>query len=179
MSNDVGENTEVASTALTASGKTDICDGTKDQCTAGQHFSLTWSIVLLVAWIGVYRVQSLPSALAVAVVMLTWLFGCSRTRRATWLVLPMMFVPTIPMWLKAYSFGFTELVNPQIGLALLSFDESFLAQLPLPGLALFVTIFLSSVTVIRFFPKALPFVIAVQVIITCLRGALWMVLGNC
>ncbi len=172
-----GENPETASNAATTS--CDIGGCQTDNCRAGQHFSLTWLIVLLFAWIGISRVQSLPSSLAVAVVMLTWLFGCSRTRRATWLVLPMMFVPTILMWLKAYSFGFTELVNPQIGLALLSFDESFLAQLPLPGLTLFVTIFLSSVTVIRFYPKALPIVIAVQVIITCLRGALWLVLGNC
>ncbi|MFO0942402.1 MAG: hypothetical protein U0930_16820 [Pirellulales bacterium] len=147
-----------------------ICDiGQADSCRAGQHFSVPWLFGLFIIWAAITPFQSWQSSLSIAVVMLTWLFGCSRTRKATGQVLWLIFIPAGLIWLKAIFFGFADQVNQEIGTALLSVDANRFFIMPFNGLIVFVTIFLTSVTVIRFFPKGTPVVVGAHVLLISYR----------
>lgn len=118
--------------------------------------------------------------LAIAVVGLTWLFGCSRTRRATWLVLGCLFAPTIPLFALSFWIGNPRKLIFQLGSAFFGSDLD-LAGLVYPeasGAILFSTAFLATVTCIRFLPGTRITVVFLLAILALARIALWVVFGS-
>ena len=150
-----------------------------DSCRAGQLFSIKSLVILSLIWLALIPIQSWQSLLSIALVMLTWLFGCPKTRRATILVLWLMFIPAVLLWIKAKMFGFSQQLNQEIGTAFLSVEANIFMVGPFNGLILFGIIFLIFVTVIRFFPKVKPLVVAAHALIICGRAGLALILGNC
>ena len=47
----------------------------------------------MAAWFALWPITSVASRVVLAVIMLTYLFGCARTRRATLVMLPVLYLP--------------------------------------------------------------------------------------
>jgi|GEM_PF-2938968 len=63
-------------------------------------------VTLAAIWCALQQIQYLQSMIVISVIMLTYLFGCPRTRNAVLTVVPAMYLPFA--WLLAYIVPFDE-----------------------------------------------------------------------
>lgn len=121
-------------------------------------YVLTLSCLLF----GLSYIQNWPAMVVWAVVGLTWLFGCPRTKRATLSVAPLMFLPYL--WFAFYNVRVDDRLTdllPRLGHAWGLVPTQWALRLlgmgvdSLNGLAAATTIgvFLFAVSIVRFWPK--------------------------
>lgn len=134
-------------------------------CTARPTFSLRSLMILVAIWSVLFTVQSWQSMIVVSVILLTWLFGCNRTRRAVWLVTPALLLPSFFVWIVGPIFDriFDRIfewqdylhlsVLPGAFYSLLLTSEVNISSRLLVAAIITACAFLSAVTLIRFLPK--------------------------
>lgn len=127
-----------------------------ETCTARPSFSWAEHFFVFAIWLASSRYQSWPSLLVLAVYLLTWLYGCNRTRLATIQVLFAIYLPVaLGLLCKISQHADRPPWQQYLTLALLHHADatmSLASQLLLSGLQ--ASIFLSAVSTIRFYPKA-------------------------
>lgn len=130
-------------------------------CTARPTFSLRATASIVVLWCLLVFLQSWPSMIVVSVMLLTWLFGCHRTRQAVYWVVPAMYTP----WWIVISLGGswadgnvsafpTNLASIPGGAVLrwpIGAQDSTATEIGAAVIA--STLFLLAVTLIRFYPQ--------------------------
>lgn len=130
-------------------------------CTARPTFSIRALLVITAMWAVLFCIQTWQSMIVISVIQLTWLFGCNRTRQAVWMVVAALNLPLLVLVALRLVF---PLVVPAgcfqqwAVLPGLLLQHAFIRNLEIStamSVAAIVTvsIFLLSVTLIRFFPK--------------------------
>ena len=137
---------------------------------------LTTSLVAV--WSSLALVLDALSLTMIATVMLTWLFGCPRTKKATWLVAAAIYIPfgwliliDYPwneyrwMWISMWGYVFGIVPIKMMPAAHLIEDPgTWLAPLAL----LFTAVsFFSSVSAIRFWPKTRWWIFVAVLALSC------------
>ena len=138
-----------------------------ETCTARPSFSWAEHLFVFAIWLASSRYQSWPSLLVLAVYLLTWLYGCNRTRLATIQVLFAIYLPVaLGLLLKITQQADRLPWQQYLTLALLHHADATMSlanQLMLSGLL--ASIFLSAVSTIRFYPKACSAVLSLLFVV--------------
>lgn len=129
------------------------------------------AMILAAVWTSLTFVQNPGSLVVLAIVMLTWLFGCPRTKYATLLTAIAMLLPFI--WLVMIDYPWNEYRRMWIGMwghgfgiipaKFLTKQDSWLVFV---AAALTATFFLINVCLIRFWPRCTWWVFTATLAVT-------------
>lgn len=147
-----------------------------ETCTARPQFKWSEFLIAIVLWALFATIQSWPSMIVVSIAILTWLFGCYRTRAATGVVLEVIYTPIIflTFWFQLIEARSNVLQS----VALLPLQSEMAAVwksssadwIAAAGVS---TIFLGAVTLIRFYPKTQPGIFFVLMLLGWGRAVGW------
>lgn len=147
-----------------------------ETCTARPQFKWSEFLTAIVLWALFMMIQSWPSMIVVSIAILTWLFGCYRTRAATRVVLEVIYAPA--MFLMLWLHFIEGRSNVLQSLAVLPLQSEMAAVLPSNAAdwiaaAVISCIFLAAVTLIRFYPKTQPGIYFVLMLLGWGRALGW------
>ncbi len=147
-----------------------------ETCTARPQFKWSEFLIAIVLWALFATIQSWPSMIVVSIAILTWLFGCYRTRAATGVVLEVIYTPIIflTFWFQLIE-GRPNVLQ---SVALLPLQSEMAAVFPSDAAdwiaaAGVSSIFLGAVTLIRFYPKTQPGIFFVLMLLGWGRAIGW------